>query len=58
MVSSCSMWSTVMDEGRGLFERIDRNGDGQITPDEWSDWYDTEFAAATSSLQGGSPAAD
>ena len=47
-----------VDAARVLFERIDRNGDGQITPDEWSDWYDTEFAAAISSLQGGSPAAD
>jgi EF hand len=46
-----------LDTARQLFERIDRNGDGQITPEEWSDWYDTEYAAATASRQG-SPAAD
>ncbi|MCC2665181.1 MAG: hypothetical protein K0R41_3639 [Geminicoccaceae bacterium] len=45
------------DTARQLFERIDRDRDGQITPEEWSVWYDTESAAATASGQGG-PAAD
>jgi hypothetical protein len=45
------------DSARRLFERIDRNGDGRITPEEWSVWYDTESAAASASGQG-SPAAD
>jgi hypothetical protein len=46
-----------LDTARQLFERIDRDRDGQITPEEWSVWYDTESAAATASRQGG-PAAD
>jgi hypothetical protein len=41
-----------------LFSRIDRNGDGRITPEEWSAWHDTEFAAATESNQGSRRAAD
>jgi len=41
-----------------LFSQIDRNGDGQITPEEWSGWHDTEFAAATQSRQSSRPAAD
>jgi hypothetical protein len=40
-----------------LFSRIDQNDDGQITPEEWSDWHDTEFVAASKSSQG-RPAAD
>ena len=43
---------------RRLFSRIDSNDDGQITPEEWSGWHDTEFAAATGSGQGSRPAAD
>jgi hypothetical protein len=45
-------------DARQLFERIDRNGDGQITPEEWAVWYDTEFAAAAASAQGSSRAAN
>ena len=41
-----------------LFSQIDRNGDGQITPEEWSGWHDTEFAAVTKSRQGSRPAAE
>jgi EF hand len=46
-----------LDAARQLFERIDQNRDGQITPEEWADWYDTEFAAAASA-QGSSRAAN
>jgi hypothetical protein len=41
-----------------LFSRIDRNGDRRITPEEWSAWHDTEFAAATESNQGSRRSAD
>jgi hypothetical protein len=37
---------------RRLFSQIDRNGDGQITPEEWAGWHATDFAAATESNQG------
>ena len=43
---------------RRLFSRIDRNGDGLITPEEWSGWHDDEVAAATESGQRSGPAAD
>lgn len=47
-----------VEDAKRLFSQIDRNGDGQITPEEWSGWHDTEFAAATRSSQGRRPAAD
>jgi hypothetical protein len=46
------------DAAQRLFSRIDSNGDGLITPEEWSGWHQTEFTAASGSRQGSAPAPD
>ena len=49
---------TSADTAKRLFFRIDQNGDGRITPEEWWTWHDGEFAADDKSSQGSEPAAD
>ena len=49
---------SAAEAARRLFSQIDRNGDGLITPEEWSSWHATEFAAATRSNQVSGPAVD
>jgi Ca2+-binding EF-hand superfamily protein len=41
-----------------VFKRVDRDGDGQISHEEWTRWQAQGFAAATESNDSRMPAAD
>jgi EF hand len=40
----------------GLFGQVDKDGDGQISQDEWTSWHEQGFAAATEASEGRMPA--
>jgi hypothetical protein len=41
-----------------VFAEVDENGDGKISREEWSNWHQEGFKAATDASQGMMPAAD